>query len=82
MNRRVAFFRMRASGEKYFDILESMEEGTADFLFTSLSGRDARLDAFDALSKANLPLLHTAGSEASLEDIFLRLVTGKEEESA
>lgn len=54
------------------------EEGTVDVLFTVPPHQDARLTAFDALAKAGLAILHIDGAEATLEDIFLRLVGGEE----
>lgn len=61
--------------------LGSFEEQTQDVELIGQPGRDLREEAFRALATAGLPLLHSVGGEASLEDIFLRLV-GKKEGSA
>lgn len=63
-------------------LLGCQEEGTVDVEFVAIPGRDARIDAFQALAQANLPLLHTYGAEPSLEDIFLHLVKSPGEASA
>lgn len=62
------------SGARAAAALGSAEEGTVDVLFQAEEGLDARLLAFSALAEARLPILHTYGAEATLEDIFLRLV--------
>ncbi|NLX82742.1 MAG: ABC transporter ATP-binding protein [Clostridiales bacterium] len=67
-----------ARGAQSARYLGVSEEGTVDVLFTVLQEQDARLIAFLALSKPGLPILHIDGAEATLEDIFLRLV-GQEE---
>lgn len=61
--------------------LGAMEAGTEDVELSVAPGRDLREEAFRALAARGLPLLHTDGGEATLEDIFLRLV-GKAEAGA
>lgn len=67
-----------AEGVLAVEITGSVEDGTVDVLLQAQEGLDARLLAFSALAASGLPILHTYGAEATLEDIFLRLV-GKEE---
>ena len=50
------------------------ELGAVDFIVEGAQERDVRVDVFEALSRANLALLHTYASELSLEEVFLRLV--------
>lgn len=50
------------------------ELGTADFMLEGSAERDVRVDAFEALAAAHLPLLYTCGGDMSLEKEFLRLV--------
>ncbi len=50
------------------------ELGTVDFVVEGAQERDVRVDVFEALARAGLPLLCTYGSELSLEEVFLRLV--------
>lgn len=50
------------------------ELGTADFMLEGSEERDVRVDAFEALAAAHMPLLYTYGGEMSLEKEFLRLV--------
>lgn len=61
-------------GDPEARFLGELEAGTADFLLTAKEEQDIREEVFLALSKAGLPLLAADGGEASLEDIFLRLV--------
>lgn len=50
------------------------ELGTADFMLEGSEERDVRVDTFEALAAAHMPLLYTYGGEISLEKEFLRLV--------
>lgn len=88
----LADLRVKASKEEAAEILGripgimqlmckgSFEEGTFDFHLALSPERDARLEVFEALAQAGLPLLQTYGGEASLEDIFLHLVGGEGKE--
>lgn len=58
------------------------ELGSVDFLVEGSDGRDVRVDAFEALSAAKLPLLYTYGGELSLEEVFLQLVDHDQEGGA
>lgn len=58
--------------------LPQREEGACDFEVSGTGGLDIRDDVFRALAHADLPLLRAAGSENTLEDIFLRLVSAGE----
>lgn len=64
--------RLEFAGEK--------ETGSADFLLEGSDERDIRVDVFEALSAARLPLLYAYGGELSLEEVFFQLLsqTGKE----
>lgn len=55
------------------------ELGSADFMVEGSEERDVRIDAFEALCAAQLPLLYTYGGELSLEEGFLRLVEHDQE---
>lgn len=61
-------------GVRTVELLGQKELGSVDFLVEGADGRDVRVDAFEALSSAKLPLLYTYGSELSLEEVFLRLI--------
>ena len=50
------------------------ECGSWDFLVEGAAERDVRVDAFEALAGARLPILYTYGGETSLEDVFLQLL--------
>ncbi len=69
------------SGLIHIELLGESEPKTRDVLAQAPLGQDARELVFHALSDAGLPLLHTYGAEASLEDIFLSLVRGQDERS-
>lgn len=64
--------RLEFEGEK--------EMGSADFLLEGSKKRDVRVDVFEVLSAARLPLLYSYSAELSLEEVFFQLLnqTGKE----
>jgi len=66
----------RIPGLLRLESLGARELGTTDFACEGAEGRDLRVDVFEALAAANLPLLYTYGSECSLEEVFLRVIEG------
>lgn len=64
--------------------LEQSEAGAWDFIVECSEGADVRADMFRALAAADLPLLSTHGSDASLEEAFLSLTesSAAEEDAA
>ncbi|NLF27562.1 MAG: ABC transporter, partial [Clostridiales bacterium] len=66
----------RIPGLLRLESLGARELGTTDFACEGAEGRDLRVDVFEALAAAGLPLLYTYGSECSLEEVFLRVIDG------
>ncbi len=58
--------------------LGSFEAQSVDVELWGAQGQDLREAVFHALASAGIPLLQTDGGEATLEDIFLRLVSKQE----
>ncbi len=56
--------------------LPAREEGAFDARVAGEAGGDIRAEVFYALCAAKLPLIKAGGGEATLEDVFLRLVAG------
>lgn len=54
-----------------------VEENSFDFKVYPVAGQDPRRDIFGALSAAQLPILALKSNELTLEDIFLRMVSGE-----
>lgn len=54
-----------------------VEENSFDFKIYPVAGQDPRKDIFGALSSAQLPILELKSNELTLEDIFLRMVSGE-----
>lgn len=58
--------------------LEEEEPGVFAYRIEGREGADIRREVFRALAGADLPLLGTRSAHVTLEDVFLRLVGGKE----
>ncbi len=67
------------SGVKYVEGLGSREKDTVDMLVETNKETDIRKPMFNAMAKANMPLLMIKYVDVTLEDIFLKL-TGSERE--
>ena len=65
-------------GIKAIKRVKSAEQGVCCYALTGQNSRDIRESIFRALARADLPLLSSSGSNASLEDVFLRLISGTE----
>ena len=67
------------SGVQYVEGLGVREKDTVDMLIESVKGVDIRRAMFNAMAKANMPILMIKYVDVTLEDIFLKL-TGTERE--
>ncbi len=67
------------SGVKFVEGLGVKEKDTVDILIESAKGVDIRRAMFNAMAKANMPILMIKYVDVTLEDIFLKL-TGTERE--
>lgn len=65
-------------GLQNVEITEGKEEGTTQAVFTSKQGTDSREAMFYAFAEAQCPLLQIVDSQTSLEDVFLELTKGNE----
>ncbi len=66
-------------GVHYVEGLGSREKDTVDILIETQKGTDIRRPMFNAMAKANMPILMIKYVDVTLEDIFLKL-TGTERE--
>ena len=65
-------------GLQNVEVTEGKEEGTTHAVFTSEQGTDSREAMFYAFAEAKCPLLQIVDSQTSLEDVFLELTKGNE----
>ena len=65
-------------GLRNVEVTEGKEEGTTHAVFTSKQGTDSREAMFYAFAEAKCPLLQIVDSQTSLEDVFLELTKGNE----
>lgn len=65
-------------GLQNVEVTEGKEEGTTHAVFTSKQGTDSREAMFYAFAEAKCPLLQIVDSQTSLEDVFLELTKGNE----
>ncbi len=67
------------NGVKYIEGLGTREKDTVDIMVESIKGIDIRRAMFNAMAKANLPILMMKYVDVTLEDIFLKLTGGERE---
>ena len=67
------------TGVQFVESLGSREKDTVDILVETVKGVDIRRPMFNAMAKANMPILMIKYVDVTLEDIFLKL-TGTERE--
>ncbi len=65
-------------GIQKVEVTEGKEEGTTRVTFTSNPGTDSKEELFYAFAEAKCPLLQIVDSQTSLEDVFLELTKGNE----
>lgn len=65
-------------GIQKVEVTEGKEEGTTRVTFTSNPGTDSKEEMFYAFAEAKCPLLQIVDSQTSLEDVFLELTKGNE----
>lgn len=65
-------------GLQKVEVTEGKEEGTTRVTFTSNLGTDSKEEMFYAFAEAKCPLLQIVDSQTSLEDVFLELTKGNE----
>lgn len=65
-------------GLQKVEVTEGKEEGTTRVTFTSNPGTDSKEELFYAFAEAKCPLLQIVDSQTSLEDVFLELIKGNE----
>lgn len=65
-------------GLQKMEVTEGEEEGTTRVTFTSNPGMDSKEELFYAFAEAKCPLLQIVDSQTSLEDVFLELTKGNE----
>lgn len=65
-------------GLQKVEVTEGEEEGTTRVTFTSNPGMDSKEELFYAFAEAKCPLLQIVDSQTSLEDVFLELTKGNE----
>lgn len=65
-------------GLQKMKVTEGKEEGTTRVTFTSNPGMDSKEELFYAFAEAKCPLLQIVDSQTSLEDVFLELTKGNE----
>lgn len=65
-------------GIQKVEVTEGKEEGTTHVTFTSNPGTDSKEELFYAFAEAKCPLLQIVDSQTSLEDVFLELTKGNE----
>jgi ABC-2 type transport system ATP-binding protein len=68
-------------GIKKMDIRKSVEEGNVEATVEAQKDTDIRKDVFNAMAKADCPILLMRPMDMSLEDIFLHLTTQEQEVS-
>ncbi|MFP4444469.1 MAG: ABC transporter ATP-binding protein [Spirochaetia bacterium] len=68
-------------GIKKMDIRKSVEEGNVDATVEAQKDTDIRKDVFNAMARADCPILLMRPMDMSLEDIFLHLTTQEQEVS-
>jgi ABC-2 type transport system ATP-binding protein len=69
----VSYVLNSVEGIEQVETLSEAEAGVFDYIVTGNNDRDIREDMFQALAKADLPLLSSHSIKTSLEDVFLRL---------
>jgi ABC-2 type transport system ATP-binding protein len=69
------------SGIKKLDVRKSVEEGSVDATVEAEKDTDIRKNVFNAMAKADFPILLMRPMDMSLEDIFLHLTTQEKEVS-
>jgi ABC-2 type transport system ATP-binding protein len=72
---------MSIPGIKKMDIRKSVEEGNVEATVEAQKDTDIRKDVFNAMAKADCPILLMRPMDMSLEDIFLHLTTQEQEVS-
>lgn len=65
-------------GIQKVEVTEGKEEGTTRVTFTSNPGTDSKEELFYAFAEAKCPLFQIVDSQTSLEDVFLELTKGNE----
>lgn len=65
-------------GLQKVEVTEGKAEGTTRVTFTSNPGMDSKEELFYAFAEAKCPLLQIVDSQTSLEDVFLELTKGNE----
>lgn len=65
-------------GLQKMEVTEGKEEGTTRVTFTYNPGTDSKEELFYAFAEAKCPLLQIVDSQTSLEDVFLELTKGNE----
>lgn len=65
-------------GLQKVEVTEGKEEGTTRVTFTSNPETDSKEELFYAFAEAKCPLLQIVDSQTSLEDVFLELTKGNE----
>lgn len=65
-------------GIQKVEVTEGKEEGTTRVTFTSNPGMDSKEELFYAFAEAKCPILQIVDSQTSLEDVFLELTKGNE----
>lgn len=62
------------------EVLTSTEDGTTELLIESDRNRDLRREVFEAFSKSDVPLVGLRMKNMTLEEIFLELTSGVQED--
>lgn len=65
-------------GATYVEALGEKEDGSCDFVVEAAGGADLRRQMFSVLSRNGMPILMLKPSDATLEDIFLKLTSDGE----
>lgn len=69
----------KVDGITSVNVKGSYEENTVDIIVIAEKDRDIRVSVFNALSKADLPILQMRPIDMTLEEIFLHLTTSEKE---
>jgi ABC-2 type transport system ATP-binding protein len=77
---RIAAALAGVEGVRSVKRIKSAEPGVCGCAVSGQKGCDIREGVFRALARADLPMLSSGGSAVSLEDVFLRLISGSESE--
>jgi ABC-2 type transport system ATP-binding protein len=67
----------RIDSVRHVEVLSEAEKGAFDYAVKADAHIDVRKPLFDALSKASVPILKLTPEDTTLEDIFLKLVSGE-----